>query len=431
MAKELSYINTRKTYVVDSDGGVVPDSQDFYPGQVIEDAYVSHNITVAENFQNNLYHKFGYKNHSYYTYSANDSAYVVETEDGSESNCMAVGLPQYLAGWQTEGGIVFNWGGGIATQEFLDTFFGDSTTLDLYAIWQNTNFIRVIISTFDGKANVYNGTFNVEISDTASYGGSPISALSPMFKTTYDFSNIQRHLTLKINGVEDADYREAGTGHGCPSTISNVKYPTYYGFKSNTNLTIDITTTNEDYIPEYASSGNGNVMYNGYVFNNGLSRDFCDTQNIPTGWFFWELNLISQAPQKWRASISNVSGDKTLFVKLVRKPEITATVVNGETGNIEITDTTDTPEDIQYDTKSVKALPGDMRVCWASPSTGYMFDGWYSDFACTTPLPNDSVGNSYRSTQYTINPVIHSWLLYAKFVPYSGYTITYFKEKLN
>lgn len=413
-AKELSYINNDGAYSV-WDGGA-PNVQNLIEGQYVQNAYISHNINVAENNQGSNFKKFERMNHSYYT--IDDGTYVVETENNSEATTCAVGLPEYLTGWQLANGDSFNEAGSLVDSNFISRYFSEDVNLNVYGVWGNTKFLRVIVSTFNTAENAM-GTFTVELSNSASYDTMNDFRLSPKFKYTVDYSNVEKHLTLKNYGQEGG-YTEVGSGHGCKRIVDGVQYPSYFGFKSNTTTNFSLTVANSNYIPYYdANPLTSEIVYKGKLCEDGLSRDYNDKGT--------SLVLTTSNNSTWTTSLSSLTSDRTIFIRLVSKPAITAVVQVQNTGNIEITNTSTQPSVINQQRKTVAKFPGESCYLWARPETGYSFVGWFVDPECTTPVESDGNHHPYTSPEYDITFMYESRSYYAKFAS-SDYTITYHKE---
>ena len=413
MAKQLTYINEEKAYVSNENGGNIPDTQIVTTGTEVEDAFISHTIDVAENASGTVYRRFGVANHNYYT---NDRvAYFVENGNSSQN------LPQYLTGWQLRDGTAFNEVGTIVDSSFIETYFPHSSNLNLYAVWGNTKFLRVIISSFDAQITP-SGHFITTISEPTSYDEPSLAAnnrLSPKFKRVVDYSNISGHLGLKCDG-NNVNAAEVGSGHGCPFVVNGSMCPTYFGVKSGNTPTISIQITNSNYIPQYTAGATNS--YYGVICQEGLSRDYFTKGET--------IQLTTLDNTVWTATIPNMSSDKTVFIPLQQKPLITAIVGSqSTTGRVEITDTTTAPSVITNIQKSVMKFPGERCTLWASPLAGNSFEGWYTDSACINAAPNDSNGHTYQSPQYDVDPITENLTLYAKFSQ-ENYTFTYNKKRI-
>ena len=378
-----------------ADGNGAADQQTLMMGDEIQEAIISHTIPVAENTSGNLYMKFKPQNHSYYT--VDDGTYIVETESGSESPCRANSLPRHLTGWQTSNGTPFTWSGSDVDQTFIDTFYdgGAETNLNLYAVWGDTKYLRVIISTFNTSQVVNTGTYNVSVVDTASYGPATNDfKLSPLFKETVDYSNRAKHLLLKFNGFEDSQYREVGTGHGCPKSIGGTKYPTYFGFKSGNTLTVGITIANANFIPNYYLTGS-TINYVGYLCNEGLSRDLYDKgASIP-------LSVSNNVV--WTGTITTPTSDKTLFVPLVPKPTVTITVHPTGSGTV---------------TGGGQFMPGDTCTLNPIPAQYYELDEIYvNGVSLASPYQFTVLGNTNVIAYFALGEVS---TLYYSYYCYNG-----------
>lgn len=430
--KELNYINNSGIYCANQDGSATPNTQTIYLGSVVQEARISHSLDVAENTNQHTYRKFKSLSHNYYKHDT--SSYIVEgSSNDTVSQYEAADLPQYLTGWKWNNNGTyadFQGAGTTVDQTFINTYFIDSgnpTNLDLYAVWGNTKFMRVIVSSFETNYTTKSGTYDVNISDanSTSYNNNAFT-LSDKFKTTIDYSNQSNHLELRMNGNLPAQggYVEWGTGYGCLKTITrNSQYPSYYGFKSGTTLNITLTLSGTDGVPSYVM--NGNVPeYLAYLCGDGLSRDY-STKNTT------QITLTTNNNSTWTYGMSNVTSDKTLFVPIVRKPSVTVQSVavnNNTAGYVEISSQSGTPAQINLTTKTDTGFPGDARYLWARELTGYTFAGWYSDDTFTTPVGNDANGNDYTTNGYkVILGTVMPSTFYAKFVA-GGYTVTYFKE---
>ena len=393
MTKYLQHI-TGLLYTT-ADGNGEADRQTFMMGDDIEEAIISHSIPVAENTSGNMYLKFKPQNHSYYT--VDDGTYIVETESGSESPCRANSLPMYLNGWQTANGTVFPDAGQPMDQYILDTWYdgGNETNLNLYAIWGDTKFLRVIISTFNTSQVVNTGTYNVSVVDSASYGPATDDfRLSALFKETVDYSNRTKHLTLMYNGYEDSQYREVGTGHGCPKSISGTKYPTYFGFKSGNSLTVGITIANANFIPRYKVVGQ-TISYEACLCNEGLSRDLYDKDaTVP-------LSVSNNTI--WTGTITTPTSDKTLFVPLVPKPTVTITVHPTGAGTV---------------TGGGQYMPGDTCTLNPIPAQYYELDEIYvNGTAIYSPYQFTVLGNTNVIAYFALGDVS---TLYYSYYCYDG-----------
>lgn len=349
MAKELRFINQNDEYAI-IDGGSA-DRQILMIGDEIQEAYISHSIHVSENGSDNLFMKFKPSNHSYYTLI--NGSYSVEMMNGSEEACMAKSLPCYLTGWQTENGEEALLGGNTLDTEIINTYYygGAETNLNLYAKWGETKFLRIIVSTFSSENVVNYGSYIVTVNDS-SYEGADVFRLSSLFKQTVDKSNVFRHLILKRNGTEDSHMSEVGVGDACPIQIEGVRYPSYFGFKSGDDLSVQITITNPEYIPEYSLNPNNNLIgYNGYICDEGLSRDFNDKGvTVP-------LDVSNNSV--WSCTINNTLSDKTLFIPLVPKPVIDLSISPSGTGTVLCNE---------------KYMPGDVCTLTIIPTPGYIID---------------------------------------------------------
>ena len=346
MAKELRFINAEKAYSL-SDGGA-PDRQTLVFGEEIEDARISHSVAVAENTTGNRYMKYEGEDHGYYTYF--DNGYVLETENGSDSNYKSVNLPCHLEGWQTSTGHPFLFGGTNVDQTFIDTFYsGSDTNLDLYAIWKTTLFVRTIVSTFEPTQFVDSGIYSVNITEDLSYDTGGLYDLSPSFKQTIDYSNVSNHLTLKVNGIVNSNIVEVGVGHGCPKVLNGVRYPTYFGVKAGSVLTVGLTIYNSNYIPKYTVVSN-TVMYLGYICTVGLSRDFFDKGNE----FSW-----TNDGETWNTRLRPIRNDETLFIPIVPKPVVTVSVA---------------PEGSGFVVGAGSYMPGSECHLTVEPAIGYEID---------------------------------------------------------
>lgn len=320
MAKILRYINGNNQYSL-TEGGE-PDRQTLNMGGTVQVAYISHSLSVAEN-SGTQYKKLKGENHSYY--ATNDGVYGVETENGSETTCYSEYLPKYLNGWQTINAQPYNYY-GVVDSTYINTYFnnGEETNLNLYGVWGDTKFLRVIVSAFSSSQTINPGIFFVNVTDEASYDSTNIFSLPPNFKETIDYSNREKHLTLKFGGTESTAYTELGTGHGCPKIVGEIRYPTYFGFKSGNALHVELTVSNSSYIPYYENVNNMTV-YKAYICQEGLSRDFTDKVT--------ESLMLSKSQENvWKVDIPSPDSDKTLFFKLMMKPVVNVTVLPVEGG---------------------------------------------------------------------------------------------------
>jgi len=411
MVKIFKNINRQLAYSRE-DNVSEPDRQELQIGDIVEDAFVSHNINLSENNLEVYDRKYFFSSHSYYKIEAN--SYVVEAENGDESRFESRGLPQYLTGWQSYDGTEFIGTGNVVDSEFITQYYpNDERNLNLFGIWEETRFIRVIIFTFESQAVAIKGRYNVSISSENSYDETNIFGLSPNFKKTIDYTNRENHLALHIDGRE-SDCIELGSGDGCVSAFggANTKYPTYYGVKNDDSVTITLTFSETQLIPSYITNLTTNeVTYGAFVCENGLSRDY------PIKGAEMSQPLTYLGDSVWTLFLNNINSDKTVFVKLVSKPLVTATVPDIGSGFVEITGTDAQPSQIAQNSKTVVMFPGEHCFIWANPQQGFFFDGWYKDAACTLPVPNDIHGHTYLNRTYEAiaGMVSENQKFYAKF----------------
>ena len=415
MALEFQYINNN-VYTRDSDGGSEPLRQSLALGSTVQDAKISDSVTVAENTPDYAYAKYQSSNHDYYGLTVYQDEYIYGVESGNA----ALNLPKHLTGWQYYNGssyVSFPWSNSMVVNEtFINTYLNGSTNLNLYGSWAETRFIRVAVSTFDATERPASEIYEVTLTESTSSYTQGTYPLSAAFKTTVDYSNVSGHVKLKQD-MSNNEYYDIGTGDGCPKTIDidNVKRATYYGVKNGSTVSLSLAITNSNYIPKYlVNTSTGAVTYSAYPCNNGLSRVW-NTKSTPI--------TLSISGNTWSASIGTISGsDKTIFIPLMLKPLVTATVCDSGTGHVKITTATSPTPTIDQTTQSEFIMPGAACYLWAEAETGYSFNGWYTDSAATTPADG-----SYQNTRYDITYASEAVTLFAKFVP-QAYTITYHKS---
>ena len=396
MAKALQYINENGVYTRLYDGGE-PDTQSLFENSVVQEAFISHNIPVAENVVDDIHlPKFGIKNHSYYI--SRSTGYVIESDNGDETEFRALSLPQYLTGWEMSDHTPFTGAGSVFNNDFIEEYFPlGETNLDLYAVWGDTRFIRVIISSFSDLYGA-NGTYTVEITDTTSYDNSNVFGMSSKFKNTIDYHNPATHLQLLKEGFAPVSgaFFEVGSGHGCPTWKDGRRYPSYFGVKDGSTAVVAMTFTDTDRLPNFAVNANtGVVSYRAQMCDQGLTRDY--GSKVAT-----TITLQTTDNITFTTTLPNLTSDKTIFVELKPKPTLTATVHVTGSGKVEITDYGVTPPYINEDTKTVIKFPGEYCTIWAATANSLQFNGWYRDSDCRYPVPNDKHGHTYQSPQYDV-----------------------------
>lgn len=409
MVKELKWINNEKKYVIDGDGGTEADIQMLSLDSVVADAIIDTTLTIAENTSPQTdYPKYLPQTHSYYA-SQGMATYSVEADNNAEN------LPQYLTGWNYLDNDVltpFTEAGQTVDNTFITNYFSTSTNLNLYASWGNTRFIRVIISTFIENINVENeATFVSTIQQSDSYDVLQPYYLVDKFKETVDFSNRKNHLIIKKNGSV-GNYYEFGTGHGCPKVVGGVTYPSYFGVKNGTSPSFSLSISNSNFIPAYDFDNNDTLHYKSYVCEEGLSRDFSEDLTSIVDFNF--------SNNSWNVtSLGNLNSDITIFVPLVKKPTVTASVNNVGCGKVAITREYIQPTPTDYDDyKSLMFMPGEQCTLWAEAVGNISFEGWYL---------NDSLVSSNLSFTVTVKEEI---TYIARFLS-PDYTITYLKSNPN
>lgn len=440
--KNLTYINTTtKIYVLGSNNGNESDQQSIHVGGNLDNAVIDPAISLAENtsvnVENDKIFRYDVKDHKYYI--SNGSTYSQELNN--EAKC----LPQYLEFWHTLDAPETPIGRQVVDENFINQYFTSQqrNTLDLYAKWGNTQFLRVIISEFKTGVNFVEYIASVEIIENTSYATTSDFYLSDKFKRTTDYSQTISHTTLSLNGDQNKDYKELGWGDGCvQTTAKDGTCATYYGVKHNTSPRIVIkveNSTNVDskntshLIPQNKLDG-GVVKFYGYSCENGLSRDLCTNPSFIRYLVNGAGNGTVQK-WEWNYTYNSVVTDKTFFVKLVEQPQVFAYSVDSEKGGVDVyhyvNDNQHQPETPYNGSDSEWGYPGEQIGLIATPQPGYSFSGWYTDEDCTIPAP-DTNNSNYTDSNYVIDNVVSevSYVYYANFV-LGDYFIVYHQGEVE
>lgn len=391
MAHILEYIGSDDdTYVYGHDGNDPSQYANMQTGlnigDTLQQAYIVSNRTVKEDPNNpTLYDSY---DELYYKYN-------YTTNNMEVDSVSAVGIPKYLAGWRTSSSTLVT-NNQVLTPAFVENNFVGSN-LDLHAMWMAPYLIRVIVyvPTINTTLNL---RYDVSISATTSYDTTQAYYLTQNYKSIHD-NGTGLEFTDGTNVLTNFGY-----GDGCPDS----GVVTYFAVKNGGahSASIELTPStgySNDYIPSYVMNGS-NPVYNCYIAERLVRKE-----KTPEVCFDDALMQFSAQNSKWTISgglMSDIDGDRTVFVPLVAKPVITVNVSPSGSGTA---------------TGGGTYMPGETCTLTATAGSGSTFDHWdIGGLTIQSQTYGFTVTTSKTATAYFNTP---SAFYYSYFVGPDGTTV--------